>query len=1088
MASTKLLPVHPKTQALASETFQVPPLDGSLTVAEVVEWNAAHSPGHPLFKFPLESGGSRTICWAEANAAVLTGCKILQHRISTVSKNPRPVVGILAISDVIPYAMNLLSCLRCNFIPFPISPRNSPLAVAHLIERAKIDYVLVGREKSMQDLIQQALDITREKYPQVTPPEALPMLQFDEVYAPSDASKNLPDVAPYVSAGPDAHTLCLHSSGSTAFPKPVPWTNFHFTQMQLIPFFGGRDLTGVVFSLHTMPMFHGMGVLQVCWAAACGIVISAFEPAFPSTLPTPDNLYVAAKATDSDVIFCVPSIIEQWAGNSEYVKWLASRSGVLFGGGPLNKELGDYLTSQGVSIFILYGMTEVGIISPIIPATADYDWNYFTFPKLITPEFVPCGNNTFELLIVTNELCEPHVLNTKANGIPAYATSDLITPHPTRPGYWRIYGRTDDQIMHNTGEKTNPGPLENILNQDEHVMSSVMFGRGKFQAGVIIDPTPNASFDPTDEVKLAEFRNVIWPTVEAMNAYAPQHSRLFKEMIIVASPSKPFTYTAKSTARRQAIIDTYEEEIEKAYAAAHDSTQSSIPPPAEWGQAQTLAFVRKIVYSVLGKEVPDEADLFQHGCDSLQATYIRNSILRALRDSSDIDTRSIKENVVYMNTSISALSTFVVNFVCGDGTENNIDLRQRAALMESLVDKYLAEALPVHQPRSSSQPDGMVVLVTGTTGTLGSQILVALLEEPTVTCIYALNRLSSGGQAIEARQAQAFEEWDLDAALLKTEKLRLLEGDILSENFGVGEAAYIEIAESVTHIVHNAWTVNFNLRVEAFDENLRSIRRLVNFSLSSPHATPAKFVFTSSIGVFQNVQGKTALPEAPVGAEIAASNGYAESKWISEQIIQRVAAQVPSFSSLIVRVGQLCGGAETGSWNTKEWFPALVQSAKATGCFPSEDKPVSWIPTSVAASLLVKLARSTYRPRSGIVHLIHPKPVPFSSLAAPFASALNVPMVPYKEWLSKLEALHDQASNSAETQSNSDVSNLRALRLVTFFQSLALDKAAGDAMGFAKLDCTQLKASPVLADVGHEPLGADSVQRWLDYWRRKGLL
>lgn len=57
-------------------------------------------------------------------------------------------------------------------------------------------------------------------------------------------------------------------------------------------------------------------------------------------------------------------------------------------------------------------------------------------------------------------------------------TSDLLTEHSDKPGYWKIYGRADDQIMHNTGEKvrscssyllakvefsyvfqTNPGPL-----------------------------------------------------------------------------------------------------------------------------------------------------------------------------------------------------------------------------------------------------------------------------------------------------------------------------------------------------------------------------------------------------------------------------------------------------------------------------------------------------------------------------------------------------------------------------------------------------------------------------------------------------
>ena len=45
------------------------------------------------------------------------------------------------------------------------------------------------------------------------------------------------------------------------------------------------------------------------------------------------------------------------------------------------------------------------------------------------------------------------------NGKPGYATSDLIMEHPNRPGFWKIMGRVDDQIMLSIGEKTNPGPL-----------------------------------------------------------------------------------------------------------------------------------------------------------------------------------------------------------------------------------------------------------------------------------------------------------------------------------------------------------------------------------------------------------------------------------------------------------------------------------------------------------------------------------------------------------------------------------------------------------------------------------------------------
>lgn len=44
-------------------------------------------------------------------------------------------------------------------------------------------------------------------------------------------------------------------------------------------------------------------------------------------------------------------------------------------------------------------------------------------------------------------------MNTKVDGVDAFATSDLLVPHPTKPEYYRIFGRSDDQIIHSTGEK-----------------------------------------------------------------------------------------------------------------------------------------------------------------------------------------------------------------------------------------------------------------------------------------------------------------------------------------------------------------------------------------------------------------------------------------------------------------------------------------------------------------------------------------------------------------------------------------------------------------------------------------------------------
>ena len=52
------------------------------------------------------------------------------------------------------------------------------------------------------------------------------------------------------------------------------------------------------------------------------------------------------------------------------------------------------------------------------------------------------------------------VINTVVDGVGAYATSDILAPHPTKPGYWKVFGRADDQIMHSTGEKVSPPALD----------------------------------------------------------------------------------------------------------------------------------------------------------------------------------------------------------------------------------------------------------------------------------------------------------------------------------------------------------------------------------------------------------------------------------------------------------------------------------------------------------------------------------------------------------------------------------------------------------------------------------------------------
>lgn len=86
-------------------------------------------------------------------------------------------------------------------------------------------------------------------------------------------------------------------------------------------------------------------------------------------------------------------------------------------------------------------------------------------------------------------------------------------------------------------------------------------------------------------------------------------------MILVASPAKPFEYTAKFTTRRQAIITAYEPEIESLYTTVGRTTQADLTPPPVWDTESATNFVRTVVNKVLKKAATDTDDIFQQGCD-----------------------------------------------------------------------------------------------------------------------------------------------------------------------------------------------------------------------------------------------------------------------------------------------------------------------------------------------------------------------------------------------------------------------------------------------------------------------------------------
>lgn len=88
--------------------------------------------------------------------------------------------------------------------------------------------------------------------------------------------------------------------------------------------------------------------------------------------------------------------------------------------------------------------------------------------------------------------------------------------------------------------------------------------------------------------------------------------------------------------------------------------------------------------------------------------------------------------------------------------------------------------------------DGDVILVTGTTGSLGCYLLATLLVSSNVRRVYALNRASKIG--LKDRQRMSLIDRGLDGDLVDCSKLVLLIGDVTKPMMGILPDVYTEVS------------------------------------------------------------------------------------------------------------------------------------------------------------------------------------------------------------------------------------------------------------------------------------------------------
>ena len=177
---------------------------------------------------------------------------------------------------------------------------------------------------------------------------------------------------------------------------------------------------------------------------------------------------------------------------------------------------------------------------------------------------------------------------------------------------------------------------------------------------------------------------------------------------------------------------------------------------------------------------------------SLSATILRRRITGALHSTTSEKAKAatafINQNTVYTYPTIDRLTNYLVSLVANPNPKRTEDIKSHVDQMETMIAQY---SNPWPTINVNAEP-GSVVLLTGSTGSIGSHILETLLRDPRILRIYAFNRPSRQVSLLD-RHIERFEDKGFDKALLNSKKIVFLEGDASRDNLGVPLSVFNEV-------------------------------------------------------------------------------------------------------------------------------------------------------------------------------------------------------------------------------------------------------------------------------------------------------
>ncbi|KAF7861579.1 hypothetical protein EAF04_008141 [Stromatinia cepivora] len=816
--------------AIDPETSEVSPDCGKRLVAHYIHQFAIDDPNRICISIPLTSeprDGFEDITFCQLDKAIDVASIWVEKQIG-IGKDYESIAYV-GPHDL-RYIVLMIAAIKTGHKLFVPSPRNSLEAHVKLLKDYQCGNFLFAEDSSSSrkivNGIQNQIDLQTIAVPTLNyffhPSFDVPHYEYTATF---DEARFRPFVA-------------MHTSGTTGTPKPIVIPQGVITGLdasQKAPSLYGIHTSSVYWRglrcFLTFPLFHAAGVSRVMTALYFN-QIAVLPPPVPLTAEVANEVHVHGKVQVADL---PPSVLVEISKVPKYLNNLRRLTHIMTGGGPLPNRAGDIINSH-TRLFVSFGSTETGHIQSAIPPKEN--WDYFDFSTAFGVEMRHHSDELYEFVIIRDPSIEAYqgIFYTFPD-LSEYKTRDLFSKHPTKNNLWRHEGRSDDIIVYSTGEKFNPISMENALNSHPEVKAAIVYGTKKFQSSLLIEPVnPEKSREsPLD---------AIWPMIKTANTNCPAHARIMsKDFVTFTKRDKPIPRAGKGTMQRKQAEKLYETELNDLYetktarhSANGDSTNGNSCAPHE-ASSDLQGTILQAVSSLPGFEnFSSSDDFFEQGLDSLGVISLARALNSAFESQSP-PRKSLPESMIYANPSPEKLAR-ALSGAAKDENGNYDEMKEEYERFVFDLPIVVRPSIPAKGPK--------VFLLTGSTGSLGSYILSTLLEEDNSCKIYCLNR----GEDSEERQRRSNSSKGLSTDFEHVEFISMATGPA-EPWLGMKIAQYKKLLNEVTHIIHNAWHVDFNVSLSQLGAtHIRRVRQLIDFSAHSKHGCSIHFI--SSISTIGN--------------------------------------------------------------------------------------------------------------------------------------------------------------------------------------------------------------------------------------------